>query len=302
MKNFDFLNLHNEQEFQDWREKKLGAVNAISTNVVKISNLRNPKTEEIDAIIRQCEARNFCIYDALDHGERDQYSADLRSFADSFGLDVAEDHRSAGKNGVVDLKISNENSKSIYIPYSNKAMNWHTDGYYNAPKDRIRSFVLHCLVAADDGGTSQLCDPEIVYIKLRDENPDFIAALAAQDALTIPENIEPNGKIRPKSVGPVFSVEPKTNLIEMRYTARKRYIEWNDEPTTMAAVNFLSEVLATEGDHITTVDLRPGQGVICNNCLHNRTSFGASGNRPSARHLLRARFHNRIARKQNGKA
>ena len=35
--------------------------------------------------------------------------------------------------------------QSHYIPYTNKALNWHTDGYYNAEHQRIHAFLIHCV-------------------------------------------------------------------------------------------------------------------------------------------------------------
>ena len=81
-------------------------------------------------------------------------------------------------------------------PYTNRPLSWHTDGYYNAPEDRIRSFILHCCRNAERGGESALLDPEIAYIRLRDENPRFIAALMHDEAMTIPANHEADGSVR----------------------------------------------------------------------------------------------------------
>jgi alpha-ketoglutarate-dependent taurine dioxygenase len=146
--------------------------------------------------------------------------------------------------------------------------------------------VLHCLRAADEGGENALMDPEIAYIRLRDENPDFIAALMHHRAMTIPAN---QGD-RP---GPVFAVDPATGALHMRYTARARHIVWRDDPATRAAVAFLTGILA--GDGPLRFRLSPGQGLIANNVLHNRTGFSDNAEIGRARLLYRARYLDRIA-------
>jgi alpha-ketoglutarate-dependent taurine dioxygenase len=228
-------------------------------------------------------------------------SKKLRHFAQNLGLRIAEKHRSAGKDGIVSLQVSDSVGKKGYIPYSKKPMNWHTDGYYNAPDNKIRAMILHCVRAADTGGVNQVFDPEIAYIRLRDENPDFISALMHPSAMTIPENREPNGKVRPASIGPVFEVNPQNGHLEMRYTARTRSIEWRDDAMTRAAVEFLQSVLNSDDPFIQTTKMQDGDGLLCNNSLHNRTGFDANSENASARLMMRVRFHNRVTgRTQNG--
>ncbi|MCP5073157.1 MAG: TauD/TfdA family dioxygenase [Rhodobacteraceae bacterium] len=215
-------------------------------------------------------------------------------FTNLMGLRIAERHRSAGKDGIVALQVSNKESQKGYIPYTTKPINWHTEGYYNSPDQKIRAMILHCVRPAKEGGVNQLLDPEIAYIRLRDENPAFITALMHPKAMLIPENLEPDGKLRPTSVGPVFSVDSATGKLEMRYTARTRSIAWRSDPMTRQAVAFLESVLASDDEFIQTGRLDAGVGVICNNSLHNRTGFDANETTPSSRLLLRIRFHNRV--------
>jgi hypothetical protein len=79
----------------------------------------------------------------------------------------------------------------------------------------------------------------------------------------------------------------------MRYTARKRHVIWRQDAATQAAVNAPEEVLASD-PLIIRHKLRPGEGLICNNILHNRSGFteGADG---TGRLLYRVRFHDRIS-------
>ena len=59
-----------------------------------------------------------------------------------------------------------------------------------------------------------------------------------------------------------------------------------------AARNFLTDLLADESGPVFHYRLQPGEGLICNNVLHNRTGF-----KDEAQHkrlLYRARFFDRI--------
>ena len=173
-------------------------------------------------------------------------------------------------------------------------MNWHTDGYYNAPDDRISAMVLHTAQPADDGGSNQLLDHTIAFIRLMDENPDYVAALMHPEAMTIPENREEDGSVRPVSVGPVFYPDPETGEMQMRYTARTRSIEWRDDSLTREAVAFLQATLEKPDPMTISIRFGKGQGVLCNNVLHDRTGFDAQAQAFSPRVVYRVRFHNRV--------
>ena len=82
--------------------------------------------------------------------------------------------------------------------------------------------------------------------------------------------------------------------LEMRYTARTRSIEWRDDATTHAAVAFLQSVLNSGDPMIQTIKMQDGDGLLCNNSLHNRTGFDANSDNASTRLLMRVRFHNRV--------
>ena len=78
----------------------------------------------------------------------------------------------------------------------------------------------------------------------------------------------------------------------MRYSARKKNIRWRDDAVTKAALDCLSELLGDDGGPVLRFNLKPGQGLISNNVLHNRTAFEDT---PEQRRLLyRARFFDSI--------
>jgi len=131
----------------------------------------------------------------------------------------------------------------------------------------------------------------MAYILLRDEDPRFITAFEHPECMTIPANVGTEGEIRAEVCGPVFSYDVG-GAIHMRYSARKRNIQWRDDDVTRAAREFLTEILADENGPVFRYCLQPGEGLISNNVLHNRTSFeDGAGHK---RLLYRARFFDRI--------
>ncbi len=288
--------LTSDSAYQDWRVHKLDALShAHELPFVTLKNLAKPSESERSELITRCKTQNIALYQCADKNQDSvKIRNDLRGFTAAMGLKTAEMHRSAGDRGIVSLVPTATENQRGYIPYSRKAMNWHTDGYYNQDNEKIRAMVLHCVRPADDGGQNQLLDPEVAYIRLRDENPAFIAALMHPAAMTIPANTETDGSVRPASIGPVFAVDPQNGALSMRYTARTRSISWRNDPDTTNAVAYLQNLLQSGDPLMQTVTFAPGQGVLCNNVLHNRTGFDPVAQQKSNRMVLRIRFHNRV--------
>jgi hypothetical protein len=143
------------------------------------------------------------------------------------------------------------------------------------------------------GGENRLLDPEIAYILLRDADPEYVRALAAPDAMTIPAHVADGVELRPAQTGPVFADD--AGALHMRYTARTRSIEWRADETTRAAVQFLSRLLDGDSPHVFTLRLAGGQGLVCNNVLHNRGAFTDDPAPGRGRLVYRARYLDRIA-------
>lgn len=288
------FDLRNSAEYADWRNEKLSAgKRALAAGFVDILDPMNMRDSEVEAILSRCRDTNIALYSTPPESDDSILRGNLRAMAERLGMGDPEGHRSKGEAAIVALTVSNRPSQRGFIPYTRKAINWHTDGYYNAPDNTIRGFILHCVQDAMAGGVNQILDNDIAYIRLRDENPDYITALMHPQAMTIPETHEEDGTLRPASIGPVFWVEGD-DLI-MRYTARTRSIEWRDDPVTREAVAFLQNLLV-EGDPLMLeAKLKPGQGVFNNNALHNRTAFDPTevGNH-SRRIMYRVRFNKRI--------
>jgi len=89
----------------------------------------------------------------------------------------------ADDDGITALKVQKSQWRKRYIPYTNHAIHWHTDGYYNPIYQQIMALNLHCVRPAMEGGENALMDHEIAYLQLRDESPEYIEALMHPDAM-----------------------------------------------------------------------------------------------------------------------
>ena len=134
-------------------------------------------------------------------------------------------------------------------------------------------------------------DHELAWLHLRDINPDYIRALMQPDVMLIPANEVDDKIVRPDRTGPAFSIDQLGHL-HMRYTARQRNILWKDDVLTREAVAVLQELLNSESAWVYRATLQPGQGLICNNVLHDRTGFTDS--EQHRRMLYRLRFYDRM--------
>ncbi len=289
--------LGDDEAYHRWRDAKLAGYPRTPDEItVEVSALAAPTAAETRAVLAACKRANMCLYRSRQHvGDPQATRRALAAFAHHFGLIRFEAQRSAEADGIVALEVVAEGGRFGYIPYTNRPIGWHSDGYYNyeGPRRMIRSMLLHCVRSASEGGKNGLFDHEIAYIRLRDENPDYIAALLHSEAMTIPSSEEADGKVRAENTGPVFVVDPDTGGLSMRYTGRKRNIRWRQDATTQAAVHTLERVLS-EDPLIMRVKLAPGEGVICNNVLHDRIGFDTGTGSEPGRLIYRIRSYDRI--------
>ena len=259
--------------------------------VVDVADPRALTPEERQELLQRCASANMAIYCSP---LRDEDKEIPRLLAQQLGLQQLDANWLADDDGISRIEVAvQQGERSAFIPYTNRSIHWHTDGYYHPPERQIRAMVLHCVRAAKAGGENALMDHEMAYIALREANRDWLRALMASDAMTIPERLDDDGVARAEQSGPVFSVDPVSGALHMRYTARTRSIRWKDEPVTRAAAAFLQQLLAADRPDVFRLRLAPGMGLVCNNVLHDRAGFVHDPNEP--RLLYRARYLDRVA-------
>lgn len=256
--------------------------------MVTVADLSRPTPAEKAALQESLQTHNLALY----AGRPTCSKSDLRALGREFGLQRLDNNLCADDDAITSLRVKDSGKAIGYIPYSNRPLNWHTDGYYNTSGETIRAWALHCAQPAASGGANQLLDPEIAYILLRDKDPQMVAALMHPEAMTIPEN---EAEQRPAQSGPVFSIDPDKGTLHMRYTARTRSIVWRNTQETKAAVRYLQDLFADGHDSIYEHRLQAGQGVISNNVLHNRSGFSDDEESGQRRLLYRARYYDRVA-------
>ena len=274
----------NETVYRRWRERKL-ATRARSADelTVAVADALALRDAERAAIIANCRRANLCFF-RFARPPRD--AAAFRRLGDQLELGDLIANPCADA-----LRISHVRALegSRYIPYTRRALQWHTDGYYNAAADAVRAFSMYCVRAAARGGANCYLDPELVYILLRDDDPRYVEHLMHPRAMTLPANVEDGGQIRPARSVPVFSVDAHDGALLTRYTARTRHVQWRAE--CRPALARLAEILATSDWRIHH-RLAASEGVVCNNVLHTRDAFEDQEDAP--RLLYRARYRKRL--------
>lgn len=301
------FDLADETAYRAWRDAKLaGYPRKVDELVVPLADPRRLSASEFDALAGRCARANMAVYDASHLPAADKSLP--HQLARQLGLVHLEGNYLADEDGLSSITPADDATgrHGEFIPYTSQPINWHTDGYYNAPDRRILGMLLHCAQDAESGGENRLLDHEIAYIQLRDASPEHIDALMQPDAMTIParmDEVSPspgergpspdaNRSIaRPAQSGPVFALDAAEGFLTLRYTARTRSIVWRDDARTRAAARALAEILA-DSEYRLMVRLHPGMGLVCNNILHTRERFADS---PGRRRLLyRGRYYDRL--------
>ncbi len=280
------FDLNNQSAYQQWREAKLKHYPYKAEQlIVEINNPQQLTNAEREELMRIYRKTNMVVYISQAGTNPDKRIAS--GLAEQFSL-TNLDNNMGSDDGITSLQVSSVSGRERYIPYSNKAIHWHTDGYYNKLNKQIHALNLHCVRPAKAGGENALMDHDIAYIYLRDKNPDYIRALMMDDAMTIPANINNGITIRPDRKGPVFSVW-KNSILHMRYTARAHNVIWKSDETTQAAVKALDDLLHSDDARIFRLTLQSGWGLMSNNVLHDRSGF--DDDQSATRLLYRLRYY-----------
>jgi alpha-ketoglutarate-dependent taurine dioxygenase len=292
------FDLDDDAAYQRWRDAKLAsAPRTIDDLVVDVVDPRRLTPIERVSLLARCATANMAIYRSpvatADKGH-------VTALAGQLGLRRLDANWLADDDGISPIAVAsgaNESAsgggdRAAFIPYTDRPIKWHTDGYYHPPQRRICAMVLHCVTPAREGGATALMDPEMAYIALRDAQPQAVRALMAPDAMTIPARTDADGVARAAQTGPVFSVLRGGSVLHMRYTARTRSIEWKPDASTRAAVAALERLLSDDGPALFRTRLEAGMGLVCNNVLHDRSGFVDDPMHP--RLLYRARYLDRV--------
>lgn len=289
---FSPFNLDNDEQYQRWRDQKLKDYPVdLGDLLVEINDPRKLSDNEHAALLERCRKANMALY--ISNTGTDTDPEIPLAMARRFGLQNINKNWLADDTGLTSLTVREDGVRSGYIPFSSRAINWHTDGYYNPADKQVHALNLHVTQQAASGGENALMDHEIAYIMLREKNPEYIRALMAPRAMTIPARIDEGGTVaRQEEPGPVFAVMPSGDL-HMRYTIRVNNVTWADDPVTREALAYLEELLGSDSPYIYRGRLESGMGLVSNNVLHDRAAF--TDDATHKRHYYRARYFDRLA-------
>lgn len=286
------MNRSDSDFYQIWRKQKLAFYPCQACDLrVDIQNADEPTAAELAKLKDYLTRYNLVLYRFLHQPQASKQQ--VHRLAQLMGLKNLAHNLCADTDSLTSIQVTQHQGQHDYIPYTDKKLSWHTDGYYHAPHEQIHGMLLHCVRPAAQGGLSLFMDHELAYLLLRDEHPALIEALLHPAAFTIPANILNGEIIRPAQTGPVFSFNANGNL-HMRYSARQKNVIWRDDPMTQAAAQFLLDLWEQGSPYQLNYTLQAGEGLICNNVLHCRTAFVDADEPAKKRLLYRGRYLERV--------
>jgi hypothetical protein len=300
-----YLDLDDDKAYKNWKNYKKDSYERRATDnfsfIVGIDADGTIPQTSVSIIHHHLKRYNFAFYKMNDAGSEAtaDTTAAIKRIGEQLGLLALDKNLCAQEDRLTQLTVAEQGRATKYIPYTNKAIGWHTDGYYNPMHQRVLAMVMHCQHAAACGGENDVLDPDMVYIHVRDQNPDFIRALSQPKVMCIPANIEDGVQIRAQTCSAVFMPEvgehagsTEVPVLAMRYSKRKRNIIWANDELTREALNCLEEFIESDSPWHLRYRLKAGEGVINNNVLHTRTAF--TDDAEHKRVYYRARYYNRI--------
>ena len=221
------------------------------------------------------------------YGEADKEQAVLALMHQDLGLEHTDTGVLTNAGGFSVLEDMAGSPRARFVPYSNKQMNWHTDGYYNDINSQVRCFTLHCSAPAAVGGSLSLLDTELLLLALYDDDPRLVTVLSHPQAMTLPANKDSEGHNRPDRAVPVLFQQTDGSL-GTRFTTRIKNIRWRCNET-QAAAERAAELIETHQHWHTQIRLSHGQGIITRNILHRREAFEDAPGQQKRR-MLRGRY------------
>ena len=268
-------------EFKQWAlEKEDNIPLNIDDLIVKIHDINLATLAEISNIKDIIKRFNYCIYQSK-VGLNAQ--ADLINFAQCIGMETYDTNNI--HNSPISLIMSLESKDAVnYVPYTNKKLNWHTDGYYD--EKPIFSWLLHCEEPAYYGGENYLLDHELA-IREYIIKYDNLESLSSLDAFTIPGNTRAN---RGETKGYICDNDNEYKKFHMKFSMREKNMKLNEQSKT--AIMRMKKIIKEDcKKYCLTYKLTKNEGIISNNILHGRNSFEDG---KAMRKLYRIRSYERI--------
>ncbi|MHB1353071.1 MAG: TauD/TfdA family dioxygenase [Thiobacillus sp.] len=279
------FDLDSDDEYLRWRDEKLAAYpRDVGDLVVELGDMTAPTAAEKSKILETVERANMCVFTA---GSAEIEMASLLALGNQLGVSRTDKSaRHAQSDELTDSGILNR-----AVPFSTRHCNWHTDATYYGSNHTIQALFLLCKRPALEGGSNKVLDHEVLYIHLRDKDPDALDVLMNRDCFNYRNPA--SGAIDLHRGGKVFWTNPYGPLCH-RFSFRKTDMAWSEDSDVAAARQVLESLISDESAQVIEGRLESGMGLISNNVLHTRERLVDSDDAAHKRLLFRARFYDRV--------
>jgi hypothetical protein len=148
------FDLQSDNAYQRWRADKLAACPAHAQQlVVDIGDPRALTPAEKQALLSRCSMSNMVIYRSSVHGED---KAIPLALGRQVGLRQLDGNWLADEDGISPIAVSQPPGERIaFIPYTNRPIKWHTDGYYQPPSARFAAWSCTVFARLRRGDTAR---------------------------------------------------------------------------------------------------------------------------------------------------
>ena len=279
------FNLDSSDDYQKWRDEKLAAYpRKLGDLVVELGDMTAITDAEKAKIMERVELANMCVYTA---GKAELSMDSLLSLGKQLGVsDTDKSRRHSNSDELTNSGILNQ-----AIPFTTRHVRWHTDATYYGSDKTIQALFLLCKRPAVEGGSNKVLDNEILYILLRDKNPDALRVLMSKDCFKYKN--PKTGEIDDHLGGKVFWTNPDGHLCH-RFSFRKMDMAWAEDSDVKAAQDVLESLILDESEYVIEGRLESGLGLVSNNVQHTREKLVDSDDPATQRLLFRTRFYDRV--------
>lgn len=285
---------------RDFTTQRWNVGRNVQHNLFTFPAFFDPKSHAtvLNALCNTVRLQGFARYKWQDEPEHIEKA--VQYLLRSLNLHTSDSGVIRDSGGLSLLRDLSGTAKGRFPPYQSGDMNWHTDGYYNHPANQVRTFTLHCIEPAAEGGALRLLDDQLLIFTLIQHHPKEAALLAHPQAMCLPANQDKLGHNRPDRAVPVIANNGDGSL-SMRFTTRTKNISWrctNTKRAAETAADLIDQLQAFQSE----LTLQKGEGIISRNVLHARSAF-LDNSGVSTRQILRGRFNSLpVANTHNGAA
>ena len=120
--------LESEKAYLSWRESKLDNYPQTALELlVEVEDATRLSEEEYLALLQRCRKTNMAVY-RITGGDYESKQT-VRALGQRFGLQQLDNNLCADEDAITSLQVMSSGRHTGYIPYTNRPISWHTDGY-----------------------------------------------------------------------------------------------------------------------------------------------------------------------------